>query len=125
MRTEPWRGIEPLEARIAPAAVIELSGLDGNNGFKLSGAAAADVTGRSVSGAGDVNGDGVADFIVSAPGHSPGGLIYVIFGKATGNPAEMSLKALDGSNGFRFTAGNGAVSSIGDINADSEYRFVE
>src|SRR4051794_41105671 len=61
--------IEPLESRIAPAfaAVFELSSLDGSNGFTINGVAADDHAGESVSDAGDVNGDGFADIIVSAP----------------------------------------------------------
>ena len=47
-------------------AEIDLSSLDGSNGFKLSGVAAGDYSGRSVASAGDVNGDGFADLIVGA-----------------------------------------------------------
>jgi FG-GAP repeat len=47
---------------------IDLSSLNGSNGFKLSGAAAADFSGRSVASAGDVNGDGFSDLIIGAPG---------------------------------------------------------
>ncbi len=66
------------------------------NGFRLdgldSGQAAAgtvadgDRAGHAVAAAGDVNGDGFADFIVGAPlardGHYEGGEAYVVFGKA-------------------------------------------
>ena len=55
------------------AANIDLSSLDGSNGFKLSGVAACDNSGRSVASAGDVNGDGFADVIVGAPGADPNG----------------------------------------------------
>ena len=48
------------------AANIDLSSLDGTNGFKLSGEAASDYSGRSVASAGDVNGDGFDDLIVGA-----------------------------------------------------------
>jgi hypothetical protein len=44
--------------------VIELSSLDGTNGFQISGEAAVDISGRSVSGAGDVNGPGEAIMLV-------------------------------------------------------------
>ena len=47
-------------------ANLDLSTLDGTNGFKLSGVAAGDHSGRSVASAGDVNGDGFADLIVGA-----------------------------------------------------------
>ena len=52
-------------------AVLELSSLDGRNGFQISGEAADNETGFCVSSAGDVNNDGFADFLVSAPGGSP------------------------------------------------------
>ena len=38
--------------------VLNLSALDGTNGFRLNGIDTGDNSGRSVSSAGDVNGDG-------------------------------------------------------------------
>ena len=46
---------------------LDSSALDGTNGFRLSGAAAYDNSGRAVSTAGDVNGDGVDDLLIGAP----------------------------------------------------------
>jgi hypothetical protein len=59
--------IEPLEARIAPAfaAVIDLSSLDGHNGFSMTAAAGSGPAGYSLSDAGDVNGDGFDDVIIA------------------------------------------------------------
>ncbi len=48
------------------AASIDLSTLNGGNGFKLGGAAIGDWSRYSVASAGDVNGDGFADLIVGA-----------------------------------------------------------
>ena len=66
-------------------ANLDLSTLDGANGFKLSGVAAYDQSGRSVASAGDVNGDGFADLIVGAshadPNGRDSGASYVVFGK--------------------------------------------
>ena len=66
-------------------AVINLSDLDGSNGFVLYGIDASDLSGFSVSSAGDVNGDGVDDLIIGAPsadsdGNSAAGESYVVFG---------------------------------------------
>ena len=66
-------------------ANLELSSLDGTNGFRLSGVAAEDHRGHSVSAAGDINGDGVADLIIGAFGADPNGSYsgasYVVFGE--------------------------------------------
>ena len=52
---------------------LDLADLDGTNGFRLDGIDPRDRSGCSVSGAGDVNGDGFADLIVGASGADPGG----------------------------------------------------
>ncbi len=84
---------------------INLSRLNGSNGFRLDGVAASDRSGRPVSSAGDVNGDGFADVIVGADNADPNGLSsagssYVVFGKASGFSAEMNLSGLDGITAF-------------------------
>ena len=107
-------------------AVLDLSGLDGNNGFFLDGAATDDTIGRSVSNAGDINGDGFDDVIVSAldSAYPPVGSSYVVFGKSDGFGATLDLSSLDGSNGFHLdgAAAYGtysiSVSSAGDVNND-------
>ena len=109
--------------------VLNLSALDGSNGFVLSGIDADDFSGSSVSGAGDINGDGIADLIIGAIGASPNGTesageSYVVFGSNTGFNAQLNLATLDGSNGFVITgidAGDvsgGSVSGAGDVNGD-------
>jgi hypothetical protein len=109
------------------AANVDLSSLDGSDGFKLSGVAASDFTGRKVASAGDVNGDGFADIIMGASGADPNGLSsgasYVVFGHAGGFAANIDLSSLNGRNGVLLNGvaagdGNGWVASAGDLNGD-------
>ena len=93
------------------AASLNLSDLDGTNGFRLDGVAAGDCSGLAVSGAGDVNGDGLADLLIGADGADPNGIdsgaSYVVFGRNTAQTgpfaASLNLSDLDGTNGFRLT----------------------
>ncbi len=110
------------------SADLELSALNGANGFKISGVAALDISGCSVASAGDINGDGYDDLIIGAFGADPhgssSGASYVVFGKALGYAANLNLSSLNGTNGFMISgeiAGDqsgGAVASAGDVNGD-------
>lgn len=109
-------------------AVLDLSTLNGGNGFRLNGVMPDDRLGSAVAGAGDVNGDGFDDLIVGAPnaavaGKAAAGYAYVVYGDTGFNPV-LSAAALNGSNGFRFS-GNAAedhtgevVDYAGDVNRD-------
>jgi hypothetical protein len=114
-------------ASVTIVAEFNLSTLDGAGGFKIFGEAAGDQSGSSVSGAGDINGDGFSDLLVGAPQFvTPGasGASYVIFGKNGGFPTSLDLSTLDGTNGFQISGeqvgdqSGISVSAGGDVNGD-------
>ncbi len=66
-------------------SVLNLSDLDGSNGFVINGIDEDDRSGRSVSSGKDINGDGIDDLIIGAPNADPNGQesageSYVVFG---------------------------------------------
>ena len=108
---------------------LNLSSLNGSNGFVITGSSAYDFSGNSVSAAGDINGDGIDDLVIGAPGSSPGGVAYsgasyVVFGSAPPWAASLDLSSLDGSNGFmlngvsEYDESGTSVNAAGDINGD-------
>ncbi|MEH1964677.1 MAG: hypothetical protein V7L05_33590 [Nostoc sp.] len=105
---------------------LNLSSLNGANGFAINGIKKGDFSGNSVSSAGDINDDGIADLIISAPvaRNSSSSQSYVVFGKSTGFSPTLNLSSLNGANGFAINgikAGDNSgysVSSAGDINDD-------
>ncbi|MDQ0464116.1 Ca2+-binding RTX toxin-like protein [Caulobacter ginsengisoli] len=102
---------------------IDLTTLDGTNGFRIVGAFTAGAAGTSVASAGDFNGDGYDDLIVGAPLASTPGAAYVVFGKAGGFAADLNILSLDGNNGFVITGPSDedfgrSVASAGDLNHD-------
>ena len=92
------------------------SGATGSLLHRIDGAAAGDQFGFSVAGAGDVNGDGVPDQIVSAVNASPGGIanagsVYVYSGATGGLLHQFDGGA--GNDGFGCS-----VASAEDVDGD-------
>ncbi|RYF87973.1 MAG: hypothetical protein EON95_21040, partial [Caulobacteraceae bacterium] len=114
-------------------AVFELSSINGVNGFQFNAQYGFGDVGVSVAMLGDVNGDGVADFIVGGPrnnlnGGGQNGSAFIVFGRNVAGvgqfPTDFQLQDLNGTNGFKvngLNAGDGlgvSVSSAGDVNGD-------
>jgi hypothetical protein len=91
-------------------------------GFTIFGAQSSDLTGWSVSGAGDVNRDGFADIVIGAPygGNNQGGVSYVLYGHPQ-HFRNVQLKDLLPSQGFLIVGENVndhsglSVSSAGNV----------
>jgi len=112
----------------ADTSTIQLSDIAaGTGGFVLDGERANDGSGGSVSGAGDVNGDGMADLVVAAPGGvittETEGRTYVVFGKVD-TAAVLLSDVAAGAGGFSVDyeawgdAVRTSVRGVGDVNAD-------
>ena len=116
------------------SGTIALSTLAPPDGFTIIGLDAGDKAGTSVGGGGDFNGDGIADFLIGAPGANvaPGATVgdgesYVIFGNASGFASSINPSTLTGAGGAlpgvilaggTGSAGGTSISFIGDINGD-------
>ncbi len=98
---------------VAPVAVA-------NAAWRLLGELPGDAAGQRVAAIGDMNGDGLGDVAVGAPGHDGGGAdagaAYVVYGPVGGDLELVSAHAvLLGAGGAE--AGSG-LSAAGDVNGD-------
>ena len=110
------------------SATLELSDIEnGNGGFVINGESSLNFNDVTVSGAGDVNGDGPDDLIIGLSfdntNGTRNGTSFVVFGKSNGAIIELS-DIENGSGGFAISNVNNldhinhSVSSAGDINGD-------
>lgn len=102
---------------------LDVAGLDGGNGFRITGDGAHHGLGDGgVSARRDLDGDGRAD--LAANDNLRG---IVLFGRAPPFPASRELPSPDGSDGYAFSAGSTpdfAVADAGDLNGDGRPDLV-
>ena len=108
-------------------AVVDLSDAD----VTIHGICSGDKSGCCVFGAGDVNGDGIEDFIIGAylgdpGGDSQAGESYIVYGSTSdiGTSGALYLEELNGGNGVRLDGidawdySGWNVAGTGDIDGD-------
>ncbi|MCR9110315.1 DUF4214 domain-containing protein [Marivita sp. XM-24bin2] len=109
---------------------IDVSSLNGSNGFHIVGVNEQDSSGFSVSGAGDFNNDGLQDILIGAPNADPNGVnlsgeSYIIFGVRGWSAATVDLFFAEEAEVLRLQGvgdddrSGWAVSGFGDFNGDS------
>ncbi len=115
--------------RTGPTTKVSLSDIvNGNGGFVINGQSAGEASGWKVAAAGDLNGDGLADMLVSAnaadtAGGADAGRTYVVFGSSSNARVDLSNIAA-GNGGFVIDGtaaadmSGAAVAAGGDINGD-------
>jgi Ca2+-binding RTX toxin-like protein len=103
-----------------------LSTLTPQQGFVLEGTQSAGFAGYNVAGLGDINGDGIDDFAVSAllednpNANTQNGNVYVFYGKVAGL-ASTTLGSIAATDGFVIqgvSQGGRSISAAGDVNGD-------
>jgi len=109
---------------VGPTGELNLSALDGSNGFRVPYAWVGEPPG--VGGIGDLNGDGIDDLAIGDfLGPNSTQRVAVIYGRSNvGQTGVFDINSLDGSNGF-IIAGffawgrtGSAVAGAGDVNDD-------
>lgn len=89
---------------------------------EFTGEAAGDAAGNSVSGAGDINADGFADFLIGAPLNDESGVdagaAYLLYGKATTFVSASLNTFVEYSGEAAGDRAGNSVSNGGDINND-------
>ncbi|MFT7616859.1 MAG: hypothetical protein ACI97A_000489, partial [Planctomycetota bacterium] len=91
------------------------SGIDGSMLFSFLGAANGSFLGAAVSTAGDINADGIKDFLIGSPGTPMGGGVVGIAEVYSGADGSLLRTHLGGSPFFAFGA---SVDGANDVNRD-------
>jgi hypothetical protein len=119
---------KPFEPRRAPSGQAaehrEIPATGGEEGFRVYGEFAAGESGAFVSCTSDMDGDGVQDFVVGAPGvNASTGEAYVVFVRAS-YQGVSEVRVMDGSRALRVLGAapggrcGASVLGLGDLDAE-------
>ena len=111
-------------------ADFSVSGMTASQGIKLTGVSMRDLLGSSLSSLKDMNGDGITEILVGAPGYSYNkGVMYLLFGRDD-DPSTIDLDAFTAADGFKILGSaadsllGSSVRDIGDVNGDGVADFI-
>ncbi|HEY1706646.1 MAG TPA: FG-GAP-like repeat-containing protein [Rhizomicrobium sp.] len=96
------------------AANVDANDIVSDGGFKIGGRGTGEILHEQS--AGDVNGDGIDDFLVSTKQSA-----YVVFGHTGSFQQDLQLSSLNGTNGFAIAnspQGGWRATAAGDMNGD-------
>ncbi len=113
---------EPSGTFTGPGYAVVFSGATGGTILMLTGAAPGDYFGKSVARAGDVDGDGVEDVLVGAPGTDVGGLANAGRAFAFSGATGLTIHSLDGTAAEDFFGAS--VAGVGDVTGDGNSDFL-
>jgi len=110
----------PLPFPLGPDAI------DGEIGFAITGKQTLGLFGSTIAAAGDLNGDGIDDMLVSARGYDARGVrdvgaTYLIYGQRGGSPASTPVDEIAGTvrfEGVEQSDRTGSSVGSGDVNGD-------
>ncbi|UOB18513.1 HYR domain-containing protein [Abyssalbus ytuae] len=122
-------GLTRLSAQQLYPSSLDITTLNGNNGFRIPGIDPESQFGAETKFIGDINNDGFDDIALGVNNADINGLdlagaAYIIFGSNMGLPAVFDINTLDGTNGFAVegiagsTRMGDSVEGLGDINGD-------
>jgi FG-GAP repeat len=138
-RTDAGTAIVAFSNLNQQGGIYDGGSLNGSNGFRVVGATTGDRLGFAVD-IGDVNGDGIGDIVLGAPGYDGGGTdrgaIYIVYGSTTApSISNIDLASLAGTGNAQGAvsgltvarivgastnaAGFGSSVAVGDFNGDN------
>lgn len=106
---------------------LSVGAIPAGEGYTIFGEGGADSFGHAVEGAGDVNGDGIGDLLVSSweddEGGNDAGAAWVVYGKTGTARTGIELSTLSSIDGFKIIGDEavdyfGRTNAVGDINGD-------
>ena len=119
MRFRPW---DPRPMTLRPIPTLLLGSILFLVSWGEASAGGGPELGSSVHSAGDINGDGLTDVIVGAPGYGSGGVrsVYLYYGRTDRNLSPQLLVQKSGSGYDSFGA---CVTACGDVEAPEPCRL--